>query len=130
MSKLIAKTPIKIEQGMKSETRTSKSRKSQARAAILRWRGGVAQKVGDVSNVATQTATPGGERTVEPTINVAGLSAGGDGVVSKLIAKTPIKIEQELKQANENEQKLEVQAKLALKLAWSTSVILRKRCGS
>ena len=50
----------------------------------------------------------GGEQRSTPTITVAGLKAGGDGVVNKLIAKTPIKIEQELKQENENEQKQEV----------------------
>ena len=35
-------------------------------------------------------------------------------MVSKLIAKTPIKIAQELKQENENEQKQKSQAELAL----------------
>ena len=38
-------------------------------------------------------------------------------MVSKLIAKTPIKIEQELKQKNENEQKQEVASGAAL-LRW------------
>ena len=70
----------------------------------------VTQTVGAVTNAGTQIATPVVNNALNLTINVAGLSADGDGVVNKLIAKTPIKIAQELKQENENEQKQTVES--------------------
>jgi hypothetical protein len=108
-SLFIAKTPIKIEQILKQKAENEQEQNIDAGGNVAV--GAATQAVGAIGNIGVQAAIPIVANTSLSPITIGlGVDAEGDGIENLFIAKTPIKIEQVLKQKAENEQEQKIDA--------------------